>query len=72
MTASEYTSANLPWFDYYDDSEALGGSAVLSALTSVAAKSIASGNGVLPDNEPVTPKVIKIRPVPGLVRGGEF
>ncbi len=52
-TATGYTSAGLPWFDYYDDSKALAGSNKPSKLTSVAAKVIEKGKGPLPDNDPV-------------------
>ena len=42
-TAKDYTSAGLPWFDYYSDSKALVGSDTLGKLTSVAAKVIEKG-----------------------------
>ena len=58
-TADDYTSAGLPWFDYYDDGKALSGSDTLRKLTSVAAKVIEKGNGLLPDNEPVQPKLLR-------------
>lgn len=71
-SAKAYTNAGLPWFDYYDDSIALSGSDALSELTSVAAKGIEEGKGVLPDNDPVYPKVIKIVSKGNVVRDGEF
>ena len=71
-TARDYTSAGLPWFDYYDDSKALPGSDTLSKLTSVAAKIIEKGKGVLPDNDPVQPRIVKIVGKSNLVRDGEF
>ena len=71
-TATDYTSAGLPWFDYYDDSKALAGSDKLSKLTSVAAKVIEKGKGPLPDNDPVQPKLVKDLHVGTAVRGGEF
>ena len=71
-TASDYTSAGLPWFDYYDDRKALTGSEALSKLTSVAAKVIEKGNGMLPDNDPVQPKTIKVISKGNVVRDGEF
>ncbi len=71
-TARDYTSAGLPWFDYYDDSKALPGSDALSKLTSVAAKIIEKGKGVLPDNDPVQPRIVKIVSKGNLVRDGEF
>ena len=71
-TAKDYTSAGLPWFDYYSDSKALAGSDTLGKLTSVAAKVIEKGKGLLPDNEPVHPKTVKIISKGNVVRDGEF
>jgi hypothetical protein len=75
-TAKSYTKAGLPWFDYYGDSHAaLKGSRILAKLKSVAQKSFAKGEVVLPENESVTPdNVIEFRK--GLkreqVREGQF
>ena len=71
-TSRDYTSAGLPWFEYYDDSKVLSGSDVLSKLTSVAAKAIEKGKGFLPDNDPVQPKVVKVISKGNVVRDGEF
>ena len=71
-TAKDYTSAGLPWFDYYSDSKALTGSDTLGKLTSVAAKVIEKGKGPLPDNEPVHPKTVKMISKGNVVRDGEF
>ena len=71
-TADDYTNAGLPWFDYYNDSKALAGSDALGKLTSVAAKVIEKGEGLLPDNEPVHPKTVKIISKGNVVRDGEF
>lgn len=71
-TAKDYTSAGLPWFDYYRDGKALAGSDTLGKLTSVAAKVIEKGKGLLPDNEPVHPKTVKIISKGNVVRDGEF
>jgi len=71
-TAKDYTSAGLPWFDYYNDSKALAGSDTLGKLTSVAAKVIEKGKGLLPDNEQVHPKTVKIISKGNVVRDGEF
>ena len=71
-TAKDYTGAGLPWFDYYDDNKALFGSDTLSKLTSVAAKVIEKGKGILPDNDPVQPKIVKIISKGNVVRNGEF
>ncbi len=71
-TAKDYTNAGLPWFDYYNDSKALPGSDTLSKLTSVAAKVIEKGKGLLADNDPVQPKTVKIVSKGNVVREGEF
>ena len=71
-TADDYTSAGLPWFDYYDDSKALAGSDTLGKLTSVGAKVIEKGEGPLPDNDPVQPKIVKVIGKGNVVRDGEF
>jgi hypothetical protein len=36
ITAKEYTSAGLPWFDYYSDAAPLDGSSVLNGVQSIA------------------------------------
>lgn len=72
VSAGDYTDAGLPWFDYYDDSKALPGTDTLSKLTSVAAKAIEKGNGLLPDNDPVQPKIIKVVSTGNVVRDGGF
>ena len=71
-TARDYTNAGLPWFDHYSDSKALAGSDTLGKLTSVAAKVIEKGKGLLPDNEPVYPKTVKTIGRGKVVRDGEF
>ena len=71
-SAMDYTKAGLPWFDYYDgDMKALEGAQKLAGLDSVAARKLKKGEGVLPDNEPVLPKVVK-KLGRGKVREGEF
>ena len=71
-TAIEYTEAGLPWFDYYGgDLKALEGAEKLAGLDSVAVKKLKKGEGVLADNEPVQPKVVK-KLGKGKVREGEF
>lgn len=72
-TASEYTAAGLPWFEYYADIPALGGSKALAGLDSVAAAGVKKGEVPLPENDPVIPKtVIKIVAVPGAVSDGTW
>jgi len=71
-TAMEYTKAGLPWFDYYGgDLKALEGAKKLAGLDSVAAKMLKKGEGVLKDNDPVKPKIVK-KLGKGKVREGEF
>ena len=71
-SAMDYTKAGLPWFDYYGgDLKALKGAQKLAGLDSVAAKKLKKGEGVLPDNEPVQPKVVK-KLGRGNVREGSF
>lgn len=76
FTAKEYTSAGLPWFDYYDDSlAAVGGAKKLADLKSVAGMGKEKGDVPLPENESVTPeKVIILRKGLGRdqVREGRF
>ncbi len=75
-TAKQYTSAGLPWFEYYDDSAtAVGGAPALSKLKSVAALSAEKGDVVLPENESVTPEnlvVYRQGLKQGQVREGAF
>ncbi|MDO5103204.1 MAG: hypothetical protein Q4D91_09945 [Lautropia sp.] len=57
-SASKYTSAGLPWFDYYDDSRcSLEGSERLAGLESVAARKNRLGDA-LPDNDSVVPSSV--------------
>ena len=71
-SALDYTKAGLPWFDYYDgDLKALKGAEKLAGLDSVAAKMLKKGEGVLKDNDPVKPKIVK-KLGKGKVREGEF
>ena len=71
-TAQDYTKAGLPWFDYYgDDLNALEGAKNLAELDSVASVNLKKGEGYLPDNDPVTPAVVK-RLSRSMVREGIF
>ena len=59
-TAQDYTNAKLPWYDYYGgDLKAVQGAKKLAELDSVAAVKLKKGEGFLPDNDPVTPAVVK-------------
>ncbi len=61
-TAKEYKRAGLPWFDYYSDAPALGGSKTLAKLKSVAKLGKKKGEVPLPENESVVPDhVVKLR-----------
>ncbi len=71
-TAREYTEAGLPWFEYYGgDRTALDGAKKLAGLDSVAARKLKQGEGVLADNDPVSPAVVR-RVGAARVREGEF
>ena len=71
-TARDYTEAGLPWFEYYGgDLTALDGAKKLAGLDSVAARGLKQGEGVLADNAPVSPVVVK-RVGVARVREGEF
>lgn len=72
LTAQDYTRRGLPWFEHYSDDKAMGGSKVLSALASVGARVIGKGQGVLPDNDPVKPRIVKTIGINHAVREGEF
>lgn len=71
-TAKDYTNAGLPWYDYYSDQKALPGTDTLGKLTSVGAKMIEKGKGLLSDNDPVQPKTVKTIGKANTVRDGEF
>jgi hypothetical protein len=62
-TAREYTSAGLPWFEYYaEDLKPLEGSASLSNLESVTARGRKKGDVPLPENKSVDPGLlVKLR-----------
>ena len=71
-TAQNYTNAGLPWYDYYGgDLKALQGAKELTELDSVASVKLKKGEGFLPDNDPVTPSVVK-RLSQSMVREGVF
>ena len=71
-TAQDYTNARLPWYDCYGgDLKALEGAKKLVELDSVASVKLKKGEGFLPDNDPVTPAVVK-RLNRTMVREGVF
>lgn len=71
LSAKQYANAGLPWFDYYSDSKALPGSAILSGLTSVAAKIIQKCKPPMSGNDPVQPRIVRTLSS-AVVRDGEF
>lgn len=62
-TSKQYTSAGLPWYDYYDaDAVALEGSEILDDLRSVIQTGYEKGEYPLPENDSARPKrVIRLR-----------
>lgn len=75
-TAKQYSSAGLPWFDYYDESaSALHGSGILNKLKSVLGMGQQKGETPLPENEPCVPGdpvVLKHQRRQDQVREGSF
>lgn len=73
-SASDYTEAGLPWFEYYAaDRKALQGAGKLLGLDSIAAKKVKQGKGALEGNEPVSPTNVKKVSAGGTtVREGDF
>ena len=63
-TATQYTNAGMPWFEYYAaDKKALQGAKALAELDSVAAKMVKLGKKWLKGNEPVSPtRVVSLGP----------
>jgi len=58
-SATDYTKAGLPWFEYYDDNlDVLNGAKKLAGLDSVAAKGVKLGDKPLSENYPVQPQKI--------------
>ena len=71
-TARDYTEAGLPWFEHYGgDLTALDGAKELAGLDSVSTRKLKQGEGVLDDNDPVSPAVVR-RVGAARVREGEF
>ena len=67
-TSTDYTRAELPWFEYYGgDGEALDGAEALVKANSVAKMEIEKGDHVLPENEGCDPY-----PVVRLGKGKQF
>ncbi len=59
LTAKEYKSAGIPWFDYYrDDQTPLQGSKTLAKLKSVHQLGKEKNTQPLPENTPITPETI--------------
>jgi hypothetical protein len=75
-TAAEYKRYNLPWFDYYRDTPAVGSTEETKKIKSVAELSEEKGFSVYPDNKPVDidpKKVVAIKaPNPNAVKDGAW
>jgi hypothetical protein len=71
-TAKDYNAAGLPWFEYYSDKPAIGGSQTLAGLASIGAKILQKTGKPFKDNESVTP--VKVKPIKAgnVVRQGNF
>jgi hypothetical protein len=62
-TAADYTSAGLPWFDYYAEAETLAGAKELALVKSVAELAAEKGEQVLgPDGEVEPGNVLQLGP----------
>ena len=75
ITARQYSTAGLPWFDYYSDADAIQGSSVLDKLKSVAQLGLQKGTKPLPENESAQVsklKAISSKTTPDQVREGNF
>lgn len=71
VTAAEYAKHGLPWFDWYDDAQALEGREVLRQTKSIREMADTKGGVPLPENDSVEPgKVVRLGP--GVVREGSF
>jgi len=75
FTAKEYRKSGLPWFKYYGEGSALGGSSILKALKSIVGLASERQENPLPENESVEPvPVVHLRAglQEGQVREGAF
>jgi hypothetical protein len=72
ISADQYAKAGVPWFDYYVDGKALGGSSVLAGLDGVASALIKKGKK-LEDNKPIQiAQTIRLGAKSATVREGNF
>ena len=76
LTAEDYTSRGLPWFQYYDEGKGIDGTKTNKDMKSVMALGFQKGFGILPENQPVefkSDQVVKLgRPGKGEVRDGKW
>lgn len=70
VTAEAYSRAGMPWFDYYSESNPIGGSKTLAELKGIAAKTIEIEGKPLADNASVAPKLVKSLRQSNVVRDG--
>jgi len=62
ITAQDYHKHGLPWFDFYEEAPAVGGSAKLAALETVADHAETIGDAPLDHNESITAaRVVELR-----------
>ncbi len=62
LTASEYNSHGMPWFEYYDDSPSVDGADILKKMKSVIQMGKEKGDNPLPENETMVPdNIIKLK-----------
>ncbi|HJN65838.1 MAG: hypothetical protein QF408_03735 [Pirellulales bacterium] len=74
-TATSYEQAGMPWFDWYEDKPAVGGSATLRSLKSVVQVDKVNNEKPVIDNDPIAiEKVTHLRESlsKGQVREGQF
>jgi hypothetical protein len=58
-TASDYTKAGLPWFDYYgSECKPLPGSKILAGLHSIGAMQVQKGEKIISDTEVTDPQLV--------------
>ena len=73
MTSADYERRGLPWFEHYDDGDAVGSTEELSKLSSITQIAQEKQTNPLPENESLHPTtVIAVGPTSQAVREGNF